>query len=92
MEEEGEAGEKKEESGPQKPQTGDPALQEKIKAMLTGFRDVVPEDPEAKPPYPPVRSIDHEIETIPGMEPPNKPAFRMSPAELAELQKQLTDL
>ena len=69
-----------------------PALQERMQALLARFRDVVPEDPGFKPPYPPKRAVDHAIETIPGMSPPNKPVYRMSPAELEELKKQLADL
>ena len=82
----------REETASQADTLRDPVLQEKLQTLLKAYQDVVPEDAEAKPPYPPPRAIDHEIETIPGISPPNKPVYRMSPAELEELQRQLTDL
>src|SRR5947199_6901547 len=41
---------------------------------------------------PPVRSIDHTIETIPGAKPPSQPTYQLSQVEMAELKKQLDDL
>src|SRR5256885_3135 len=41
---------------------------------------------------PPVRSIDHTIETIPGTEPSSQPTYHLSQVEMAELKKQLDDL
>ena len=67
-------------------------LQQKLESLLKGFEDVVPKDPDFKPPYPPERSVDHTVEILPGAAPPNKAVYRMSPAELEELKKQLADL
>ena len=41
---------------------------------------------------PPKRDVDHHIDLIPGAIPPSRPVYRMSPAELDELKKQLDDL
>lgn len=54
------------------------------------YDDVFPKDlPKQLPPH---RSIDHKIELVPGSTPPSRPVYRMSPAELDELKKQLTEL
>ena len=41
---------------------------------------------------PPKRSVDHHIELEPGSKPPYLPIYHMSPLELEELKRQLTDL
>ena len=60
--------------------------------LLKRYEDVVPTDPDFKPGFPPERTVDHKIELLPGTIPPNKPVYRLSPAELADLRKQLDDL
>ncbi len=63
---------------------------EDAKSLCSEFTDVFPSDLPFK--LPPSRSIDHRIELEAGSVPPSKPAFRMSPSELDELKKQLTEL
>jgi hypothetical protein len=41
---------------------------------------------------PPRRVVDHKIELLSGSNPPARAPYRMSPKELVELQKQLTEL
>src|SRR5262249_23560692 len=53
------------------------------------FPDVFSDD---LPGLPPVREIDFAIELLPGTNPISIPPYRMAPAELAELKKQLQDL
>jgi hypothetical protein len=70
---------------------------EQMKERLDGpawiqeqYDDVFPKDlPKQLPPH---RSIDHKIELVPGSTPPSRPVYRMSPVELDELKKQLTEL
>jgi hypothetical protein len=54
--------------------------------MLGEFSEVFPVD---QPGLPPERSVDMEIELEAGAKPVAKPAFRLSPAEMDELKKQL---
>jgi hypothetical protein len=55
--------------------------------MLTEFEDVYPTD---QPGLPPERSVAMEIALEVGAKPVAKPAFRLSPAEMDELKKQLS--
>ena len=64
----------------------DPAWQE----LLDEFNDVFGE--KLSTGLPPSRAVDHRIELIPGSEPPNKAPYRLSPKEMDELKKQLTQL
>jgi deoxyuridine 5'-triphosphate nucleotidohydrolase len=58
--------------------------------ILEEFASVFPDDlPKGLPPK---RSVDVEIELIPGAVPPCKPPYRLSLAEREELRKQLDDL
>jgi hypothetical protein len=54
--------------------------------MLDEFSDVFPVD---QPSLPPERSVAMEIELEKGAKPVAKPAFRLSPAEMDDLKKQL---
>ncbi|XP_031392264.1 uncharacterized protein LOC116204315 [Punica granatum] len=54
------------------------------------FDDVFPE--EMPPGLPPIRGIEHQIDFIPGAPIPNRPAYRCSPEEAKELQKQVDEL
>ncbi|XP_074570594.1 uncharacterized protein LOC141827268 [Curcuma longa] len=54
------------------------------------FKDVVPEEIPAG--LPPTRDIQHHIDLVPGATLPNKPAYRMNPAQQAELQRQVDEL
>jgi hypothetical protein len=54
--------------------------------MLDKFSDIFPVD---QPGLPPESSVAMEIELKEGAKPVAKPAFRLSPAEMDELKKQL---
>jgi hypothetical protein len=79
-------------AGPKEVADSGPAFQEQLRTLLEEYKDVVPTDEDFIPPYPPQRSLDHTIEILPGSSPPNKAVYRMSPAELEELRKQLREL
>jgi hypothetical protein len=73
------------------PQPGSSSEQHPLaSALLTEFQDVFPEN--LPPGLPPERSVDHRIELVPGSDPPNKPPYRLSPAEQDVLKKQLEEL
>ena len=55
-------------------------------------REYVEVFPEELPGLPPDRTIEFEIELIPGTGPISKAPYRMAPAELKELQVQLQEL
>ena len=61
-----------------------------LKPLLQEFSHVFPQ--EIPPGLPPKRSIQHKIDLIPGSTLPNKPAYRMSPQETQEIQRQVDDL
>ncbi|CAA0826951.1 Unknown protein [Striga hermonthica] len=58
--------------------------------VLDEFKDTMPH--ELPKELPPRRPCDHRIELEPGSQPPAQPPYRMPPAELAELKKQLDEL
>ena len=62
----------------------------KVKRLINQFADVFPDDLPSG--LPPKRDIDHRIELLDGSEPPKSAVYRMSPAELNELKKQLNEL
>ena len=61
-----------------------------VRQLMNKYSDVFPEGLPNE--LPPVRSIDHAIETIPGAKPPSRPTYQLSQVEMAELKKQLDDL
>ena len=58
--------------------------------ILKEFRDVMPADLPKE--LPPRRPIDHKIELLPGTKASAQAPYRMPPAELLELRKQLKEL
>ncbi|GBG84029.1 hypothetical protein CBR_g37905 [Chara braunii] len=58
-----------------------------IDALLTEFADVLSEPTGVTS-----RTIKHTIEVVPGSKVPKGPIYRMSPRELEELKKQLSEL
>ena len=61
-----------------------------VKPLLVEYADVFPK--ELPPGLPPIRGIEHQIDLVPGSILPNKAAYRCSPNEAKELQKQVDDL
>ena len=57
--------------------------------IVNEFLDVFPEE---LPGLPPQREVEFQIETIPGVAPISMAPYRMAPAELKELKKQLEEL
>ncbi|KAK9706487.1 hypothetical protein RND81_07G129100 [Saponaria officinalis] len=56
----------------------------KVKRLLMDFQDMMPDKlPETLLPR---RSVDHQIELIPGAKPPARGAYRLAPPELAEFR------
>ena len=61
-----------------------------VATVLKEYSDVIPEElPDGLPPK---RDIQHHIDLIPGASLPNQAAYRMSPTQHAELDKQVTEL
>ncbi|XP_071737871.1 uncharacterized protein [Rutidosis leptorrhynchoides] len=62
----------------------------RVKPFLFEFADVFP----TKLPtgLPPIRGIEHQIDLVPGSVLPNKAAYRCSPHEAKELEKQVNEL
>jgi hypothetical protein len=65
-------------------------IPEKVAEMLEEFKNVMPA--ELPKTLPPRRAVDHKIELLPDSIPPARAPYRMSPKELVESQKQLTEL
>ncbi|XP_020697731.1 uncharacterized protein LOC110110544 [Dendrobium catenatum] len=61
-----------------------------IREILHQFADVIPS--ELPPGLPPLRSLQHQIEFIPGATLPNLPHYRMSPKECSILQETIKEL
>ncbi|GKB65049.1 putative nucleotidyltransferase, ribonuclease H [Tanacetum coccineum] len=58
--------------------------------LLKRFQSVFPEEIPAG--LPPMRTIQHCLDLVPGATLPNKPAYQMNPTENAELQRQVDEL
>ena len=67
-----------------------PEQRDKLREIIEEYRDVFPDTlPKGRPPK---RDIVHEINTEPGVEPVNRPPYRLSPAEQDEMEEQVKDL
>ena len=61
-----------------------------LAALLDKYKDMFPEDLPAG--LPPLRGTAHAIPMMPGAGTPFKPMYRLSPAELAEVKSQVSEL
>ena len=67
-----------------------PEQRDKLREIIEEYRDVFPSTlPKGRPPK---RDIVHEINIEPGVEPVNRPPYRLSPAEQDEMEEQVKDL
>jgi hypothetical protein len=60
-------------------------LQEEIQNLLQEFADIVVDERS----LPPIRSISHHIDIIPGASLPNKEMYRLTPQENEEVKWQV---
>jgi hypothetical protein len=65
-------------------------LPEEIQKLLEEFVDIVVDELPCS--LPPIRSISHHIDLIPGASLPNKAAYRLTPQENEEVKRQVQDL
>ncbi|KAE8697779.1 putative Quercetin 3-O-methyltransferase 1 [Hibiscus syriacus] len=68
----------------------DADLPVELQRLLAEFSNLMPED--LLPGLPPMRDIQHQIDLVPGSSLPNRPAYRLSPKEAEELQRQVEEL
>ncbi|XP_022854005.1 uncharacterized protein LOC111375418 [Olea europaea var. sylvestris] len=68
----------------------DSNLPGEVQQLLMEFSDLMPEDLPLG--LPPIRNIQHQIDLISGLSLPNGPAYRLSPKEAKELQRQVVEL
>ncbi|XP_074277500.1 uncharacterized protein LOC141601133 [Silene latifolia] len=61
-----------------------------VEKVIEDNKDLMPDQLPIS--LPPRRSVDHQIELLPGTRPPARGPYRMAPPELAELRRQLDDL
>ncbi|XP_038973206.1 uncharacterized protein LOC120105113 [Phoenix dactylifera] len=66
------------------------SLPSMVAFLLQEFGDIFPE--EIPHGLPPTRGIEHQIDLIPGSSIPNRPAYRTSPEEAKEIQRQVDEL
>ncbi|KAI4387334.1 hypothetical protein MLD38_005174 [Melastoma candidum] len=59
-------------------------------SILEEFKNVFPEESPVE--LPPMRSIQHQIDLVPGASLPNRPAYRCNPEEANKLQRQVDEL
>ena len=71
-------------------QSVNPSHRLNLQEIVQEYRDVFPETlPKGRPPK---RDVEHEIKITSGSEPPNRPPYRLGPAEQDELEIQIKDL
>ncbi|XP_042962357.1 uncharacterized protein LOC122296620 [Carya illinoinensis] len=68
----------------------DTDLPVEVQRLLAEFSDLMPED--LPPGLLPIRDIQHQIDLILGSNIPNRLAYRLSPKEAEELQRQVVEL
>ncbi|XP_037497422.1 uncharacterized protein LOC119371419 [Jatropha curcas] len=61
-----------------------------IQRLLQEFKELINEDVPKS--LPPLRSIQHAIDLVPGAALPNMPAYRMPPLQRAEIERQVKEL
>ena len=61
-----------------------------VESLLQEFAEIFPE--ELPHGLPPLRGIEHQIDLLPGSSIPNRPAYRTSPEEAKEIQRQVEEL
>jgi hypothetical protein len=65
-------------------------LLEEVQELLDNFADIVVDEmPDS---LPPIRSISHHIELIPGASLPKKEAYKLTPRENEEVKNQVHEL
>jgi len=57
--------------------------------LVKEYEDVFQDPPKG---LPPLRGIEHQIDFMPGVSLPNRPAYRTNPQETKEIQRQVEDL
>jgi hypothetical protein len=65
-------------------------LLEEVQKLLEEFADIVVDKLPRS--LPPIRSVSHHIDLIPGASLPNKAAYRLTPRENEEVKRQVQDL
>jgi hypothetical protein len=65
-------------------------LPEEIQQLLREFADIIVDELPCS--FPPVRSVSHHIDLIPGASLPNKAAYRLTPQENEEVKRQVQEL
>jgi hypothetical protein len=65
-------------------------LPEEIHELLENFVDIVVDELSSS--FPPIRSISHHIDLIPGVNLPNKETYILTPQENQEVKRQVEDL
>ena len=68
----------------------DESLPRVVVSLLQEYEDVFPNDIPSG--LPPIRGIEHQIDFVPGVTIPNRPAYRSNPEETKELQRQVEEL
>ena len=68
----------------------DESLPRVVVSLLQEYEDVFPNDIPSG--LPPIRGIKHQIDFVPGVTIPNRPAYRSNPEETKELQRQVEEL
>ena len=67
-----------------------PEHRETLHSIVEEFKEVFPDRlPKG---HPPKRDVEHQIKNIPGAEPPNRPPYRLGPADQDEMEEQIKDL